>query len=74
MAGEYESAREWVTTGINAFDINRVYLNTYFTPTDDLTFRFTPELYRADGTRTKDKNGRSTGVAGRISTAISTYA
>ena len=27
----------------NAFDISRVYLNTYFFPTDDWTFRFTPE-------------------------------
>ena len=33
----------------NSFDINRVYLNTYFTPTDELTFRFTPEIYRANG-------------------------
>lgn len=35
--------------GFNSFDISRVYLNTYFTPTDDLTFRFTPEIYRANG-------------------------
>jgi hypothetical protein len=35
--------------GYNAFDINRVYLNTYFFPTDDWTFRFTPEIYRANG-------------------------
>jgi hypothetical protein len=35
--------------GFNAFDISRVYLNTYFTPTHDLTFRFTPEIYRANG-------------------------
>jgi hypothetical protein len=35
--------------GFNAFDISRVYLNTYFTPTDDLLFRFTPEIYRANG-------------------------
>ncbi len=37
----------------NSFDINRVYLNTYFTPTEDLTFRFTPEIYRANGTATR---------------------
>lgn len=35
--------------GFNAFDINRVYLNTYFFPTKDWTFRFTPEIYRANG-------------------------
>jgi hypothetical protein len=33
----------------NSFDITRVYLNTYFFPTDDWTFRFTPEIYRANG-------------------------
>jgi len=41
----------------NSFDINRVYLNTYFTPTDNWTFRFTPELYRANGTATADRTG-----------------
>ena len=47
----------------NSFDINRVYLNTYFTPTEDLTFRFTPEIYRANGTATADKTGANTGFA-----------
>jgi hypothetical protein len=41
----------------NSFDINRVYLNTYFTPTDNWTFRFTPELYRANGGATADRTG-----------------
>ena len=35
--------------GYNSFDINRVYLNAYFFPTDDWVFRFTPEIYRANG-------------------------
>jgi len=48
--------------GFNSFDINRVYLNTYFTPTPDYTFRFTPEIYRANGTASNDKIGTSTGV------------
>jgi hypothetical protein len=48
--------------GYNAFDINRVYLNTYFTPLKDWTFRFTPEIYRAVGTASNDKNGTTTGV------------
>jgi len=52
--------------GFNSFDINRVYLNTYFTPTKDVTFRFTPELYRANGTATADKIGTSTGVASNL--------
>jgi hypothetical protein len=50
----------------NSFDINRVYLNTYFTPTDDLTFRFTPEIYRANGTATADKTGANTGFASNL--------
>jgi len=50
----------------NSFDINRVYLNTYFTPTDNLTFRFTPELYRANGTATADKTGANTGYGSNL--------
>ena len=50
----------------NSFDISRVYLNTYFTPTDDLTFRFTPELYRANGSGTADKTGASTGFGSNL--------
>jgi hypothetical protein len=48
--------------GYNSFDINRVYLNTYFTPLKDWTFRFTPEIYRAVGTASNDKVGTTTGV------------
>ncbi|HZP45638.1 MAG TPA: hypothetical protein VFB15_08300 [Candidatus Binataceae bacterium] len=33
----------------SSFDISRIYLNTYFFPTKDVTFRFTPELYQAAG-------------------------
>ena len=46
----------------NAFDISRVYLNFYFTPTPDWTFRFTPEIYKAVGTSPNDANGNVTGV------------
>jgi hypothetical protein len=35
--------------GYNSFDISRVYLNAYFFPIDNWTFRFTPEIYRANG-------------------------
>ena len=52
--------------GYNSFDINRVYLNTYFTPTEDLTFRFTPEIYRANGTAAADKTGANTGFASNL--------
>jgi hypothetical protein len=55
----------------NSFDVSRVYLNTYFTPTDDLLFRFTPEIYRANGNNgspatNNDKVGRITGVGSNL--------
>ena len=31
----------------NSFDLTRAYLNFYFFPTDGLTFRITPDIYRA---------------------------
>jgi len=31
----------------NSFDITRTYLNFYFFPTDGLSFRITPDIYRA---------------------------
>jgi hypothetical protein len=33
----------------NSFDITRVYLNTYFFPTKDWTFRFTSDIYKTNG-------------------------
>ena len=55
----------------NSFDVSRVYLNTYFTPTDDVLFRFTPEIYRANGNNgapatNNDKIGRITGVGSNL--------
>jgi hypothetical protein len=50
----------------NSFDISRIYLNTYFTPSDDLTFRFTPEIYRATGTASPDKTGANSGFASNL--------
>ena len=52
--------------GYNSFDLNRVYLNAYFTPRPDLTFRITPELYRAFGTATADKLGTTTAVGSNL--------
>src|SRR4051794_4319969 len=34
----------------NTFEINRAYLNVYYSPSDTFTFRLTPELYRQIGT------------------------
>ena len=48
--------------GYNSFDLNRVYLNAYFTPRQDLTFRITPELYRTWGTASATRVGTSAAV------------
>jgi hypothetical protein len=53
--------------GYNSFDVNRTYLNAYFTPTDDVTFRLTPELYRATGTASAEKLGTTTAVGSNLS-------
>src|SRR6266436_4682450 len=55
----------------NSFDVSRVYLNTYFTPTDDVLFRFTPEIYRANGNNgspatNNTKIGKITGVGSNL--------
>jgi hypothetical protein len=46
----------------NAFEINRAYLNVYYSPTDAVTFRLTPELYRQIGTAPATKIGKVTAV------------
>ena len=49
----------------NSFDITRTYLNVFFFPTKDWTFRFTPNLYRTIG-GANDKYGK----AGAIGTSL----
>lgn len=36
--------------GFNTFDVTRTYLNVLYTPTDSVTFRLTPNIYRAINT------------------------
>jgi hypothetical protein len=50
----------------NSFDLNRVYLNAYFTPRPDLTFRITPELYKAWATANAVRVGTSGAVNSNI--------
>jgi hypothetical protein len=47
----------------NAFEINRAYLNVYFSPTDAFTFRLTPELYRQIGSAPSTKIGATGAIA-----------
>ena len=44
----------------NSFDVNRAYLNFYFFPTDGLTFRITPDIYRTVGNGTNPTIGHGT--------------
>jgi hypothetical protein len=46
----------------NSFDLNRLYLNAYFTPRPDLTLRVTPEVYRTWGTVPASRVGTSGAV------------
>jgi len=55
--------------GYNSFDVSRVYINSFFTPTDNWLFRFTPEIYRANGASTasdNNNNGKTTGVGSNL--------
>ena len=51
----------------NSFDINRAYLNAYFTPTDNLVFRLTPELYRSVGSASADRLGTTSAAGSNLS-------
>jgi hypothetical protein len=50
----------------NTFDVHRTYLNMFFLPTDWVTFRFTPNLYRQAGGATADKLGKVAGMGSSI--------
>lgn len=49
----------------SSFDITRTYLNLFFSPTDDVTFRLTPNIYRTIG-----GNSRSFGKSGGLGTNL----
>ena len=42
----------------NTFEVNRTYLNFVYTPSDFVSFRVTPNIYRQIGTATADKFGK----------------
>ena len=44
----------------NSFDITRSYLNFYFFPTDGVTLRITPDIYRSIGNGTAPQIGTNT--------------
>jgi hypothetical protein len=60
--------------GFNSFDITRVYTNIYYVPTDNVLFRFTPEIYRANGTdtasTTSSTSATGTNLAGDLNVRV----
>lgn len=50
----------------NSFDITRTYLNFFFTPTQDILFRVTPNIYLANGTAYADKFGKAGAVGSNL--------
>jgi len=48
--------------GFNSFDVDRTYLNFVFSPTDALTFRVTPNIYRQYSTTSGVKLGNVAGT------------
>ncbi|MFZ0887499.1 MAG: hypothetical protein WA005_03535 [Candidatus Binataceae bacterium] len=51
----------------NSFDVTRSYINFLFTPTQDFTMRFTPNLYRAFGATTNTAVGKNSAVGSNLS-------
>jgi len=49
----------------NSFDITRTYVNLFFTPDEDVTFRVTPNIFRTVG-KSDLKNGKSGGVGSNL--------
>ncbi len=50
----------------NSFDITRAYLNFFFFPTDGLTARITPDVYRAIGSGASPAIGNATTFASNL--------
>ncbi len=47
----------------NAFNINRAYINIVYVPTDWVSFRITPDIYRNVGSPAAQKQGNTSGIA-----------
>jgi len=55
----------------NAFDIDRAYLNFYFNPTPDFTFRLTPDVYKTYGTATATANSHNSAISSNLTGDLS---
>jgi len=52
--------------GFNSFDVNRTYLDFFYSPNDALTFRVTPNLYRQYGGATAEKLGNTAATGSTV--------
>lgn len=51
--------------GFNSFDVTRTYINFLYTPTDAVTLRLTPNIYRmVDGSSTAISDGKNAQIGG----------
>jgi hypothetical protein len=50
--------------GYNEFNINRTYINIFYSPIDALTFRVTPNIYREVGSTSGEKLSATSGQGG----------
>ena len=48
--------------GYNAFEVTRAYINLFYSPTDAVTFRLTPDLYRQIGAAPGTKIGKVSAI------------
>ena len=55
----------------NSFDITRAYINLFFTPDEDFTFRVTPNIFRAQGGGTNQTTGKTGGVGSNLNGNLS---
>lgn len=57
--------------GYNEFNVNRTYINILYTPTDAITLRFTPNVYREVGAASAQKLGATSGAGASINGNLS---
>jgi hypothetical protein len=55
----------------NSFDITRAYINLFFTPDENFTFRVTPNIFRAQGGGTNVTTGKTGGIGSNLNGNLS---
>jgi hypothetical protein len=52
--------------GFNSFDITRTYINFFYSPTDAITLRFTPNIYRQVGSASAVAYGQNSQISSSL--------